>query len=109
MFIIPIVISIKSIFQSLDSAELCIFNLRDESKWKAMSEDAILSVCAPGACPSWPNLPPLCANTLDIAYASNDLEMELRALVLEHRRVCTDADDLFVCKALLSVYLLEWI
>ena len=52
-----------------------------------MSEDAIQSVCGAGQCSVWPTLPPLCSSTLDAALISNDMEQELRVLVLEHRRV----------------------
>ena len=52
-----------------------------------MSEDAITSVCGPGASPQWPMPPPLSASTLDTALVSNDLEQQLRVIVTEHRRV----------------------
>ncbi|ELT93283.1 hypothetical protein CAPTEDRAFT_130762 [Capitella teleta] len=72
--------------QPLDSVEVCQFHLRDEALWKAMSEDAIASVCGPGSSPLFPQPPPLCANSLDAALVSNSIEQELRALVTEHRR-----------------------
>ena len=71
----------------MDMVEICHFNFRDEARWKAMSVDAIQSVCARGVSPNWPTLPPLCASTLDAGLISNDLEHELRALIMEHRRV----------------------
>lgn len=52
-----------------------------------MSEEALKSVCAPGTTTSLPPLPPLCASSLDPAAISNQLELELRFLVSEHRRV----------------------
>ena len=52
-----------------------------------MSEDAVHSVCGPGAAPLWPALPPLCASSFDVGLMSNDLEQELRSLVAEHRQV----------------------
>ncbi|KAK3589311.1 hypothetical protein CHS0354_026966 [Potamilus streckersoni] len=73
-------------YQPSDSVEVCQFKLDDESRWKAMSQDAILSVCSPGSCPFWPSLPPLCASLLDTALISNDIEQQLRVLVIEQRR-----------------------
>ena len=52
-----------------------------------MSEDAITSVCGPGASPQWPMPPPLSASTLDTALVCNDLEQQLRVIVTDHRRV----------------------
>lgn len=60
---------------------------QNPSRWKAMSEEALKSVCAPGTTTSLPPLPPLCASSLDPAATSNQLELELRFLVSEHRRV----------------------
>lgn len=61
--------------------------LQNQSRWKAMSEEALKSVCAPGSTTSLPPLPPLCAPSLDPADASNQLELEMRYLVSEHRKV----------------------
>ncbi|ERE86154.1 centrosomal protein [Cricetulus griseus] len=72
--------------QPSDAVETCIFDLNDESKWKPMSEDAIKSVCAPGATTSLPPFPPLCASTIDASVTSNEIEMQLRLLVSEHRK-----------------------
>ncbi|XP_069476932.1 centrosomal protein of 76 kDa isoform X2 [Ambystoma mexicanum] len=72
--------------QPTDAVDLCIFNLKDESKWKPMSEEAIKSVCAPGSTTSLPPFPPLCASLIDSAAISNDLELQLRVLVSEHRK-----------------------
>ncbi|XP_074644636.1 centrosomal protein of 76 kDa-like [Tubulanus polymorphus] len=72
--------------QPSDAVEICQFHLTEESLWKAMSEDAIKSVCISGAAPSWPTLPPLAAPKLGSAVLSNDLEQELRVLVSQHRR-----------------------
>lgn len=52
-----------------------------------MSEEALKSVCAPGATSSLPPVPPLCAPSLDAAAVSNQLELEMRFLVSEHRKV----------------------
>lgn len=52
-----------------------------------MSEDALKSVCAPGSTTSLPPVAPLCAPSLDPAAASNQLELEMRCLVAEHRKV----------------------
>lgn len=73
--------------QPSDSVEICVFDLNDESKWKPMSEEAIKSVCAPGATTSLPPFPPLCASTIDASVTSNEIEMQLRLLVSEHRKV----------------------
>ncbi|KAL6054152.1 hypothetical protein STEG23_020658, partial [Scotinomys teguina] len=72
--------------QPSDAVETCIFDLNDESKWKPMSEEAIKSVCAPGATTSLPPFPPLCASTIDASGTSNEIEMQLRLLVSEHRK-----------------------
>ncbi|XP_032731697.1 centrosomal protein of 76 kDa isoform X4 [Lontra canadensis] len=72
--------------QPSDSVEICVFDLNDESKWKPMSEEAIKSVCAPGATTSLPPFPPLCASTIDASGTSNEIEMQLRLLVSEHRK-----------------------
>ncbi|KAM7126879.1 centrosomal protein of 76 kDa isoform 3-T3 [Molossus nigricans] len=72
--------------QPSDSVETCVFDLNDESKWKPMSEEAIKSVCAPGATTSLPPFPPLCASTIDASVTSNEIEMQLRLLVSEHRK-----------------------
>lgn len=76
-----------SIFFIFNLLLLFWFSLQNPSRWKAMSEEALRSVCAPGSTTSLPPLPPLCASSLDPAAASNQLELELRFLVSEHRRV----------------------
>ncbi|KFV61021.1 Centrosomal protein of 76 kDa, partial [Dryobates pubescens] len=73
--------------QPSDAVEVCVFDLHDESKWKPMSEEAIKSVCPPGKTSSVPPFPPLCASTVDAAVASNTIELQLRILVSEHRKV----------------------
>ena len=75
------------LLQSSDLVELSVFDFIDEARWKAMSVDAVKSVCTRGNMPTWPTIPPLIGSTLDHALASNDLEHELRALVYELRRV----------------------
>ncbi|XP_060630998.2 centrosomal protein of 76 kDa isoform X2 [Anolis sagrei] len=72
--------------QPSDAVELCVFDLHDESKWKPMSGEAIKSVCSPGATTALPPFPPLCASVIDAAAASNELELQLRILVAEHRK-----------------------
>ncbi|XP_034071721.1 centrosomal protein of 76 kDa isoform X2 [Gymnodraco acuticeps] len=74
--------------QPSDAVELCVFDFQNQSRWKAMSQEALKSVCAPGSTTSLPPLPPLCAPSLDPAAASNQLELELRSLVSEHRKGC---------------------
>ena len=63
------------------------FTLNNDALWKPMSSDALRSVCGSTAVNNWPNPTPLCVNTLDSALISNELEHQLRALLLEHRRV----------------------
>ncbi|XP_053570872.1 centrosomal protein of 76 kDa [Bombina bombina] len=72
--------------QPSDSVELCVFDLNDESRWKPMSEEAIKSVCAPGSTTSLPPFPPLCSSLVDAAAESNDIELQLRVFVSEHRK-----------------------
>lgn len=52
-----------------------------------MSTEAIKSVCAPGSSTSLPPFPPLCAPVIDAAAASNEIELVLRGLISEHRKV----------------------
>ncbi|XP_053570871.1 centrosomal protein of 76 kDa-like isoform X2 [Bombina bombina] len=73
--------------QPSDSVELCVFDLNDESRWKPMSEEAIKSVCAPGSTTSLPPFPPLCSSLVDAAAESNDIELQLRVFVSEHRKI----------------------
>ena len=75
------------VFQPTDVVQLCDFDLVNEAHWKAMSEDAVKSVCGRTVSVSWPSLPPLCPSALDAGLVSNDLEQQLRALILQHRRV----------------------
>ncbi|XP_053252560.1 centrosomal protein of 76 kDa isoform X2 [Podarcis raffonei] len=72
--------------QPTDAVEVCSFDLHDESKWKPMSSEAIKSVCSPGATTALPPFPPLCASSVDAAVTSNELELQLRMLVVEHRK-----------------------
>ncbi|XP_066481255.1 centrosomal protein of 76 kDa isoform X1 [Tiliqua scincoides] len=72
--------------QPSDAVEVCVFDLYDESKWKPMSGEAIKSVCSPGATSALPPFPPLCASIIDAAEASNEVELQLRILVAEHRK-----------------------
>lgn len=82
--------------QSLSNVDTCNFNLKDQSRWKSMSEDAILTVCNPSFVSSIPYVPSLCQNQLDSTLISNDLERQLRSLVLMHRQeigLTTSWDD----------------
>jgi centrosomal protein CEP76 len=72
--------------QPSDAVHMSVFDLSDGARWKAMSEDAIRSVCDPGTNPEWPGMVLLSASPLDPAVVSNELEHEFRALVAEHRR-----------------------
>ncbi|XP_031724425.1 centrosomal protein of 76 kDa isoform X2 [Anarrhichthys ocellatus] len=98
--------------QPSDAVEICVFDFQNQSRWKAMSEEALKSVCAPGSTASLPPLPPLCAPSLDPAAASNQLELEMRFLVSEHRKdleVATVWDDhlSYLLSSALSAYELE--
>ncbi|XP_054237769.1 centrosomal protein of 76 kDa isoform X2 [Indicator indicator] len=98
--------------QPSDAVEVCVFDLHDESKWKPMSEEAIKSVCPPGTTSSVPPFPPLCASTVDAAVASNEIELQLRILVSEHRkdlRLSTVWDDhlSYLLSPALAAYELE--
>lgn len=72
--------------QPSDNVELCCFDLQDSSVWKAMSADALASVCGPSNITHWPNSPPLVPSHLDAALVSNELELQLRALTIDHRK-----------------------
>uniref|UniRef100_A0A3Q2ZD87 Centrosomal protein of 76 kDa n=1 Tax=Kryptolebias marmoratus TaxID=37003 RepID=A0A3Q2ZD87_KRYMA len=98
--------------QPSDAVELCVFDFQNQSRWKAMSEDALKSVCAPGSTTALPPVPPLCAPSLDPAAASNQLELEMRYLVTEHRKdldLATVWDDhlSYLLSSALSAYEME--
>lgn len=98
--------------QPSDAVELCEFDFHDESKWKAMSEEAIMTVCARGSTTSLPPFPPLCASVIDSAAASNELELEIRNMVSEHRKdlgLATVWDDhlSYLLSPALSAYEME--
>ncbi|KAK2844111.1 hypothetical protein Q5P01_010770 [Channa striata] len=98
--------------QPSDAVDLCVFDFQNQSRWKSMSEEALNSVCAPGSTTSLPPLPPLCAPALDPAAASNQLELEMRYLVSEHRKdlgLATVWDDhlSYLLSSALSAYELE--
>ncbi|XP_065064875.1 centrosomal protein of 76 kDa-like [Rhopilema esculentum] len=82
--------------QPSDNVDLCIFEFNNESLWKGMSLDAIKSVCGPGILPSPRQLITLLPPSVDPVIASNELEIDLRALVVEHRNnigMTTQWDD----------------
>uniref|UniRef100_A0A8B9JNU6 Centrosomal protein of 76 kDa n=1 Tax=Astyanax mexicanus TaxID=7994 RepID=A0A8B9JNU6_ASTMX len=98
--------------QPSDSVELCVFEFTDGSRWKAMSEDAVRSVCAPGSTSSLPPLPPLCSSSVQTSEASNQLELEMRFLLAEHRKdlgLATVWDDhlSYLLSSALAAYELE--
>jgi centrosomal protein CEP76 len=72
--------------QAISNVDTCNFHLRDQSKWKAMSEDAIMTVCQPSFVSTIPYLPTLCQNQLDTTLISNDLERQLKSLITLHRK-----------------------
>lgn len=98
--------------QPSDAVELSVFDFQNPSRWKAMSEEALKSVCAPGTTTTMPPVPPLCAPSLDAAAASNQLELEMCYLVSEHRKdldLATVWDDhlSYLLSSALSAYELE--
>ena len=52
-----------------------------------MSVDAIASVNTPGLVLTAPVMPHLMGNTLDPIALSNDIEKQIRALIVQHRKV----------------------
>jgi hypothetical protein len=52
-----------------------------------MSADALASVNTPGLILTGPIMPHLMSNTLDPIALSNDLEKQIRALIIQHRKV----------------------
>jgi hypothetical protein len=52
-----------------------------------MSADAIASVNTPGLVLTSPIMPHLMSNTLDPIALSNDIEKQIRALIIQHRKV----------------------
>ncbi|XP_054637858.1 centrosomal protein of 76 kDa isoform X1 [Dunckerocampus dactyliophorus] len=98
--------------QPSDSVELCVFDLQNLSRWKAMSEEALKSVCDSGAISSLPPLPPLRSSSLVASTASNQLELEMRHLISEHRKdlsFTTVWDDnlCYLLSSALSAYEME--
>jgi hypothetical protein len=53
-----------------------------------MSADAIASVNTPGLVLTTPIMPHLMSNILDPVALSNDIEKQIRALIIQHRKVC---------------------
>lgn len=72
--------------QPSDNVDVCSFDVHDESLWKAMSPDAIKSICGFSSQSLWPHPAPLIPNPLDASLASNDMELQIRALVDDHRK-----------------------
>lgn len=98
--------------QPSDSVELCVFDFTDASRWKAMSKEAVCSVCTPSSISSLPPTPPLCPPSVQASDASNQLELELRYLVTEHRKdigLATVWDDhlSYLLSSALAAYELE--
>lgn len=98
--------------QPSDAVELCVFDFQNQSRWKSMSEEALRSVCSPGFSTSLPPVPPLTAPSLDPAAVSNQLELEMRYLISEHRKdleLATVWDDhlSYLLSSALSAYELE--
>uniref|UniRef100_UPI00358E81E0 centrosomal protein of 76 kDa isoform X2 n=1 Tax=Myxine glutinosa TaxID=7769 RepID=UPI00358E81E0 len=59
----------------------CLFDLSNSSHWKAMSPD-VLSAAGTG---NGPPPPPLSPPAIDPIVASNELEMQLRIVIAQHR------------------------
>jgi len=71
--------------QPTDGVHVCAFDLSNKSAWKSMSADAIRSVCGSGLSPKLLGAVNLVPTNIDPILKSNDLEMELRSLVFDHR------------------------
>uniref|UniRef100_T1J4Y7 Centrosomal protein of 76 kDa n=1 Tax=Strigamia maritima TaxID=126957 RepID=T1J4Y7_STRMM len=71
--------------QPSDSVFTCQFDLSNESLWKRMAADNLQAISASR---TWVTVrvPTLVVNPLDPYLASNDLEQELQAYILEYRR-----------------------
>lgn len=67
--------------QPSEAVEVCYFDLHNESRWKAMSKETLLSVSQPVHVSAIS----LCAPTLDSPLLSTNLELQLQALITEHR------------------------
>ncbi|TRY84949.1 hypothetical protein DNTS_019027, partial [Danionella cerebrum] len=98
--------------QVSDAVETCVFDFTDGSRWKSMSEEALRSVCNPGSTSSLPLTPPLRSPSVAPHEASNQLELEMRYLIAEHRKdlgLVTVWDDhlSYLLSAALSAYELE--
>ena len=76
--------------------DACAFRLTDQSKWKAMSPDAIASINTPGHVLTTPIMPHLMGNTLDSVALSNDIEKQIRALIIQHRKVEIQAGEYLI-------------
>lgn len=72
--------------QSLPNVETCSFNLRDQSKWKAMSEDAISTVTSRQHITTLPHPIQLCKTQWDSVLLANDLENELKLILITFRQ-----------------------
>jgi centrosomal protein CEP76 len=89
----------KSFFaniQPTNNVDTCSFMLKEQNKWKALSEESLSTICSPSLVSSIPFSPNLTKNQLDDINASNDLERQLRALTVEHRKdfnLLTQWDD----------------
>ncbi|GFS20157.1 centrosomal protein of 76 kDa-like [Elysia marginata] len=95
--------------QASDSVDVCQFDLHNEAHWKSMSKDAIVSVCGMGTNSSWPVPPSLSPSSLDHHLLSNDLEQQLKILVIEHRRdqgltTCWDDQLSYILTPALAAY-----
>ncbi|XP_025094805.1 centrosomal protein of 76 kDa-like isoform X2 [Pomacea canaliculata] len=79
--------------QPSDRVEECHFDLQNKSLWKSMASELLVSVCCN---PLWSSPLPLCASSIDPPVVSNDLEVQLRRLVAQHRQdqgLTTQWDD----------------
>lgn len=70
-----------------------------------MSPDAIASVTTPGYVITAPTMPHLMSNTLDPVALSNDIEKQIRALIVQHRKVRT-TNTKFIVNRSYDFYLL---
>jgi hypothetical protein len=72
-----------------------------------MSSDAIASINTPGHVLTTPIMPHLMGNTLDPVALSNDLEKQIRALIIQHRKVRIEIGKMSVEKYFSRIWVIR--